>query len=63
MNEYPKWRKWLPNIALRITLPFFSLETTFLYERHDSLAVEWTGISIQVWKYEFRFQWYWKPLR
>jgi hypothetical protein len=61
MNTYPQWRKWLPNIAIRLTLPFLKIETTFCYERHESLTVEWTGIYIQVWKYEFRFQWYWKP--
>lgn len=62
MIEYPKWRKWLPNIAIRLTLPFFRFETTFLYERRESMGVEWTGVDLQIWKYEFRFKWFWKPL-
>lgn len=57
-----KWRKWLPNIHLTIILPFFRLETTLLYERQETMGVEWTGINLQIWKYHFRFMWYWKPV-
>lgn len=62
MKKYPKWRSWLPNISLRIYLPFFRLETTLLYERVESMGVEWTGIDLQIWKYRFDFKWYWKPI-
>jgi hypothetical protein len=57
-----EWRKWLPNIALRIYLPFIRIETTLMYERMESMTVEWTGIDIQAWKYRVAFNWYWKPL-
>lgn len=61
-KEKEQWRKYLPNIALRIVLPFFRLETTLLYERYESRGVEWTGIDIQIYKWSFRFNWYWKPI-
>lgn len=56
-----KWRKYLPNIALGIRLPFFTLETRAMYERYDAMIVEWVSVYIKIYKWSFDFKWYWKP--
>lgn len=57
-----KIRSWLPDLRVLIVLPFIRIETTFMHERHDMYAIEWTGLYIQVWKYSFNVSLYWKPV-
>lgn len=54
--KIPKWTRWLPNIAIFITLPLVSVRTAFFYESVETTIVEWTRIEIRVWKYEFAFK-------
>lgn len=56
--QKPHWTKYLPNLGLFITLPFFSVKTVLLCESFNELTVEWTRIEIRVWKWDFEFRLY-----
>lgn len=56
------FRKYLPSIRFRLYIPFVKIETVVMYERMESLAIEWYGLNIQIWKYHFDFQVYWRPI-
>ena len=56
------WRYYLPSIRFRLSIPFVRIETTVMYERMESMGIEWYGLDIQIWKWHFNFQVYWKPI-
>lgn len=61
MENEKNWRRYLPNIGLRVELPFntrFSIVT--LYERQDALTVEWFRLDWNVYKWGGYFNLYYK---
>jgi len=60
-NNIPKWRYYLPSLRFSVSLPLIKIETTFMYERPDMWGIEWYGLNINIWKYHFCFNLYWKP--